>query len=106
MIGRPVKIDGTDVTIVGVLQAGFHGPYTGTELWLPIGQMAVVGRGRVYNSRGNRWLEVIGRLRPQVTVAGAQADLSTVTARLASAYPNTNADRPSLHFHSHSYSDA
>lgn len=92
LIGQPVQLDGTAVTIVGVLPAGFHGPYGGTEIWLPIGQTAVGGRGRWLDSRGTRWHEVLGRLREGVAVAGAQADLSTVAARLAAAYPRSNAD--------------
>ena len=41
--------------------------------------------------RGMRWQAVIGRLRPGVTVAGAQAVLDTVNGRLAADFPATHA---------------
>jgi putative ABC transport system permease protein len=40
--------------------------------------------------RGNHSLESIGRLKPNVTIAQAQADLSTIAANLEKRYPDTN----------------
>ena len=40
--------------------------------------------------RDVRYLDVIGRLKPGVTPAGAQRELETISQRLAVAYPKSN----------------
>jgi predicted permease len=41
--------------------------------------------------RGGNWLQLIARLRPGVTLAQAQSEMSTIAATLAMTYPTTNA---------------
>jgi putative ABC transport system permease protein len=67
------------ITVVGVLPRDFQFRYD-TPLWLPMGLSAT-------SSRASRWLTVIGRLRHGETIAAANAELETIAARLAGAYP-------------------
>jgi predicted permease len=93
VVGRIVRIDGVPVTIVGVgpedhaatLNLGFH-----TDFWLPIGMLpAFLGSDRVFDRRLNEpAFFVKARLQPGVTVARAQAAMSTLGARLAREFPN------------------
>jgi predicted permease len=104
--GDSIVIRNRPYTIVGVAPADFPGLLPGieTELWLPISMVDDVepitmntvqpspGATRL-ERRGHRWLFVHGRLRPDVSIDAAEANLDAVMARLAATYPQSNADR-------------
>jgi putative ABC transport system permease protein len=93
VLGRTIQLNGTDRTIVGILPPGFsfdHLPYafnaTGTQdVWIPQGFDPSLRTWR------GRWLQVIGRLSDGVSVERAQAELETVSARLADEFPDQQA---------------
>jgi putative ABC transport system permease protein len=87
-IGRQLRINAEPVTIIGVMPERFDvshlwGP---VEAWRPI---AFSDRSR--QSRDNNYLAEIARLKPGVTLEQAQAEMTALAARLAAAYPATNA---------------
>jgi putative ABC transport system permease protein len=85
VIGQTVTLDTyarRDYTIVGVMPPGFGLPGRG-ELWLPLGWMGVTLTER----RSAHWHNVIARLKPGVTLAQAQSELSGIQARIAKAHP-------------------
>jgi predicted permease len=85
--GHTVKSWGGASEIVGILPAGFHFPEeSGTEVWLPFSE------NLASTNRGGHNYRVVGRLKRGVTVEQAQAQLSTLGARLAKAYPGSNKD--------------
>lgn len=85
VVGRSVNLNGTAFTIIGVLPTGAGYPSEG-EVWLPLALLDQETRAsRVWHS-----VRVLGRLRPGVEMPEARADLQTVAARLAGAYPATN----------------
>ena len=89
IIGRAIYLDGNRTTVVGVVAPGFHLPMTGNPaVWMPF---ALSSKDRA--DRRNRPFNVIARLKPGVLVAGATAQLQTVAATLAAAYPDSNAGR-------------
>jgi predicted permease len=85
VLGRTVRINRQVVTIVGVAPANFHGSFPGVALdgWVP---MLLAGE----TNRDARHFASIVRLKPGVSVAQADAEVRTVAARLARAYPKTN----------------
>ncbi len=91
VVGRTVRLDGIASRIIGIGPAGFHGLNQGVEIegYATIG--ATRGRGvtapRVFADRTFRHLTLIARLRPQVTIAEAQAAVDVVTRRLQAQYP-------------------
>jgi len=82
-IGRTIELDARNYTIVGVMPPGFRYP-SAAQLWMP--------QEMVKNefSRGSHWASAIGRLKPGVTVAKAQSDLTVIAAGLEKTYPDSN----------------
>lgn len=96
--GRTVKINGHEFTVVGVAPESFNGTKFGLalDIWLPIMMHDQIRTGfaddnRVFEARGDHWLEVLGRLRDGVSVEQANAGLAALGSRLATDYPDTNA---------------
>ncbi|MGD0894134.1 MAG: ABC transporter permease, partial [Terracidiphilus sp.] len=85
VLDRTVSLNGTAFTIIGVLPPNTSFPSEG-EVWLPLSLLDQETRAsRVWHS-----VRVLGRLRPGVGLPEAKADLQTIAAHLAAAYPATN----------------
>jgi putative ABC transport system permease protein len=84
IIGRPLALEGRPHVVVGVMPPGFLFPSDDTEIWAPLkDNMSGMPRdGRV--------MVAAARLQPGVSLASAQAELDTISARLAGSYPQTN----------------
>ena len=67
-------------------------PLFPADVWLPtmMQAQAMPGQGHKLTSRGETWLSVFGRLRPEVTLTQARAELDTWARRLEQTYPNEN----------------
>ena len=89
VIGRPISINKHPFTIIGVGQPGFRGTelFFAPAMWIPIVEQKTVTGSNDLQNRGDHSPWVFGRLRPGVTPAEATADLNTIGASLAKAYP-------------------
>ena len=85
ILGRTIRINLTDYTVIGVMPPGEAFPQN-TRLWIPLVHDAAAER------RDARSLVVFGRLGDNVSFELAGAELSTIARGLAEAYPETNAD--------------
>ena len=83
VVGSKVTISGKPTTIVGVMPQGFDYPAQ-SEVWVPF------PLDPAKEARDNRFISVIGRLKPGASVAQAKAQLDTVNQRLAQSYNETN----------------
>ncbi len=84
IVGRSVRANGQAATIVGVMPAGFGFP-SSQEAWMPLRANPLeIPRGR------GPLLVAYGRLKPRLAASRAQADLTTIAARVALQYPETN----------------
>ncbi|HKK08757.1 MAG TPA: ABC transporter permease, partial [Gemmatimonadota bacterium] len=83
VLGKTVLFDGRARRVVGVMPAGFDYP-DGSRAWLPLSFTA----DELATQRGAHYLDVIGRLRPGVTLDRARADLDGVASGLAERYPS------------------
>jgi putative ABC transport system permease protein len=86
VLGRQAIFDGQPYTIVGVAPAGAVFPDK-TDAWFSLG---LPDRNLAQAARGAHYVSAIGRLRPGVTRAEAEAEMRAIAARLAAAYPRTN----------------
>jgi predicted permease len=88
VVGQTVKLNNESYTIVGVTAASFRGLRTGLppEFWVPMRSTP----NEAGSGRADRGLEIVGRLKPGVTLNEAQTHLTVVAARLAQAYPKSN----------------
>jgi putative ABC transport system permease protein len=84
IVGKSVKVDGKSFTIVGVMGKGFDYPMP-AEAWIPL---SIDAKERV--RRDNRWLWVLGHLKPGVLFSEAAAEMQSIAQRQADAYPDTN----------------
>lgn len=84
VLGRTVRLNGFVHTVVGVMPRGFGFPRE-TDVWQRLGW------DMEQHSRSAHFMEAVGRLKPGVTVAQADHDLSALGARLAREHPKTNA---------------
>lgn len=81
--GRTIQLNGVPHTVVGVMPASFEfprGPAGAPDIWTPIAEPIQLYRGRHY-------LSVVGRLKPGVTLAQAQADMDGIASRLEQEMP-------------------
>lgn len=102
VIGRGIKLNGYDFTIIGVVSSDFNGTETGGsyDVWIPI-KMQVQAMPRTmgrswFNDRSAGWLGLFGRLKPGVSVEQAHAELATIARGLEQRYPDTDTGRSVL----------
>jgi predicted permease len=78
IVGRKVLVNQHPMTVIGVAAAGFRGIDVGEvpSLWIPaaMSAQAIPGFNGQLNRR-TRWMQILGRLRPDVTAAQVQAGL-------------------------------
>jgi putative ABC transport system permease protein len=86
--GRQLRLSGETVTVVGVMPERFEwvNLWSHIDVWRP---MAFSDGTRVDRSRN--FLNAVGRLKPGVTLAQAQAEMTVIGQRLAADYPAANA---------------
>jgi putative ABC transport system permease protein len=84
-VGRTIQLDAEPYTIVGIAPGSFHFPDESVQLWMPV----VFNRSQL-GDRGNRWLEVYGRLKPEVSLSQARAQMSDLAVNIEHQYPNDN----------------
>jgi macrolide transport system ATP-binding/permease protein len=98
VLGRKIRVNGTDFTVVGVAPENFTGPqaFLNPDVYIPMHayQQAVPDASAHYlASRQRRSAVLLGRLNPGVSVSEAQSELRTIARGLAAQHPETNRDR-------------
>ncbi|HLK69085.1 MAG TPA: ABC transporter permease [Bryobacteraceae bacterium] len=98
VLGRRIRVNGSDFTIIGVAPRDFTGPqsFVNPDIYIPMHayQRAVPGASADYlTSRKIRNAVLLGRIARGVSEAEAQSELRTIAQGLATQYPETNRDR-------------
>lgn len=96
VVGQSMVLNGRNYTIVGVMPSAFQFPIQNepVELWTTM-SVDMEGKEPFTDSRGAHYLSVIGRLKPGVSKEQAQAELTSISARLEQQYPDKNLHRSS-----------
>jgi predicted permease len=87
IVGRQIVLDSVPHEVIGVMPRGVEFPLR-SELWIPLRFSAK----DLETQRGAHYIQVLGRLRPGVSVDQARTDLRGIAARLAREFPRTNRD--------------
>jgi putative ABC transport system permease protein len=78
--GKTLSLDGVTYTIIGVMPQGFELP-SGAGLWTPLALSPQEAQST------HEYLDVVGRLKPDVTQGQAQAELAGISAQLLRQFP-------------------
>ena len=89
-IGSRVTVNGKPFTIAGVMPPSFAYPGSRYELWAPLPSPRTTELPPI--NRVSHYLEVIGRLKPDVSFEQAQREVAMVASALASEYSATNSN--------------
>jgi len=87
LVGRTVRLDGAPFTVAGVMPPELAFPDREVGIWAPL---SLVGNDMVPHQREVRWLNVLGRLSPDVTLRTAATQATAVLTRLERQFKQSN----------------
>jgi predicted permease len=98
LIGRKVRLNGIEFTVIGVAPERFTGldQYLRPAIFVPLTmapRLAANPEGNLLDRRNDRGLSVKARLKPGTSLAQAQAELVAIAKGLERTYPDTNRDQ-------------
>ena len=99
IVGRTIELNQRPYSIVGVMPAAFQGSQTGvrTDIWVPITMVAQFDpMGDLLHDHHYFWLLVFGRLRPGVSLAQAQEEMTRRLKREVDKYPEEHKGHSSV----------
>ena len=85
ILGRSVTLDAKSFTVIGVMPDAFNFPPQ-TELWMPLSISPAV-----YGDYEHRYIRVVGRLKPGISVGDAQKRMNALEGQIAAQHPETDA---------------
>ncbi|MBV8807458.1 MAG: ABC transporter permease [Acidobacteriaceae bacterium] len=100
-IGQPILVDNIPFTVIGVAPPEFFGvdPAVAPDLYLPLHTNLLVdgaAAARMYRDENFYWIEMMGRLRPSVSMAQAQAALAPRFHQWVATTATTDGERAKL----------
>ena len=95
IVGSRVVLNGAAYAVVGVMPRAFVFPFRDAEVAVPLPLRDDARR----SDRGANFLRVVARLKPQVSVAQAKADLDTIARRLQQQYPIDDARKTGVNLY-------
>jgi putative ABC transport system permease protein len=99
VLGQPISLNATTYTIIGVAPQNFKGIVSISPpevLWIPISMRDYVLTGQIKDldyHRRFRWVSIVGRLKPAVSLEQARSAMKTLAAGLEKEYPRDNKGR-------------
>src|SRR5689334_9864853 len=91
LVGKTITLNDQSLTVIGIAPPQYTGMIRGlsSEIWIPTAMMPAVDRlgDRALTSRGNRWMILVGRLKPETTLAQARARFDLLTRDMQAAHP-------------------
>jgi predicted permease len=92
LIGKTITLNDQPLTVIGIAPPQYTGMFRGlaSEIWIPMTMMPAVDQrldDRALTSRGNRWMILVGRLKPETTLAQARVRFDLLTRDMQAAHP-------------------
>jgi putative ABC transport system permease protein len=88
IVGKTITLDGAPYTVVGVAASMMGFIEEMVRIYVPLQREELIKR-----HRGSHYLNAIGRIKPEVSVAQAQAQMDQVAMQVARENPNTNVNK-------------
>ena len=91
IVGKTIRFSNRDYEVIGVTPSWFAGSKfaLSMDFWVPMAMGEELRRSPgLLSDRDSHWMNVIGRLKPGVTMDQASQELMTIAARLNQLYPN------------------
>ena len=88
ILNQTLMLNGQLYTVVGIMPEDFNFPPNNGDIMLPF-----VLTDKTKEERGNHYVRMLGRLKPGVTFAQANAELGAIAGRLSAQYPDFNSNR-------------
>jgi putative ABC transport system permease protein len=94
IVGRQITLASRRVTVLGVLPPGWQFPVQNgrVDYLMPLEPLIPTA----INHRGGHFLSLVGRLRADVSLRSADAQLISIATQLAHEYPDTNSGRSTV----------
>ena len=82
-IGKLIVLEKVPYTIIGVAQPGFVGVEVGkqTDVWVPLESERLIRRPSRTASTASKWIQIIGRLKPESSIDQATAELRVLYSK-------------------------
>jgi putative ABC transport system permease protein len=99
IVGQTITLNATSYTVIGIAPPNFKGIVSLSRpdvLWIPLSMRDYVLTGQLKeleNHRRMRWISIVGRLKPNVSVDQARAAMKTIASALEKEYPRDNPGR-------------
>ena len=85
IVGSQLNLDGSPFTVIGVMPREFSFPVSDTRLWVPARLPE-----ELYQDRNNNFVQVVGRLKPGVSLEQARAEMNVIAGQLERQFPKEN----------------
>jgi predicted permease len=83
IVGKQVLFDDNPFEVIGVMPKDFEFPFGGGEMWTPF-----VFEPQMKQDHANHYLRVLALLKPETTLAQANAELHNISQRIRQQFPN------------------
>ena len=84
VVGRPITLDGSSYTVLGVMPPGFNYPST-VDVWTPAAMAP-----SAFGDFDHTYVRILGRLRAGVSLAAAQKAVNVLETQIAATHPGTD----------------
>ena len=94
IVGKTLRLNNRQYQVIGVAPEVFKGSKfaLAMDFWVPLAMIEELrSTPELLSSRGSHWMNVIGRLKPGVSLSQASAEMSAIASRLNQTYPNDRA---------------
>jgi putative ABC transport system permease protein len=95
LAGLTLRLNDTVASVAAVLPESFRGPggLYAPDVWLPLEDLLLFNTASAFQKRDVRWLALLGRMRPGVTVPEVQGHVDAAVAAMAHDWPGSHRQR-------------